>query len=424
MSTTVNDRAQTPRRRLLAGSVGNVLEWFDFAVYGYFAPVIGQVFFPSDDKMTSLLAAFGVFASGFLARPIGAAFFGHLGDRYGRPLVLKLSVMLMGAATFSMGLLPDYAAIGTAAPVLLTLLRLAQGFSVGGEYTGSVVYLVEQAPTGHRGRMGAWPAVGVVAGFLLGSAIGTAITTYCTEAELAQWGWRIPFLLGVVIAAVAIFFRRNLDESATDKDERAEGWPVLESLRTEWRAMLQIAGIILAANVGFYMMFVYVTTYLSEEAGMKASRALQIDTIAMCAFLVTIPFAGWLSDRIGRKPVLLIASAGMLFFSWPLLEAVRHASWAWTLAGEFGFAILIGFGFGANGSFIVEITRSKLRCSTISVAYNFCLALFGGTAPLVATWLISQTHDDMTPAYYMMGMALATTAVLLFSRETAWDELD
>ena len=370
MPITTKAHPQTPTRRLVAGFAGNVMEWFDFAVYGYFAPVIGQTFFPSDDKVTSLLAAFGVFASGFLARPIGAVFFGHLGDRYGRPLVLKVSVILMGTATFSMGLLPGYATVGATAPILLTLLRLAQGFSVGGEYTGSVVYLVEEAPVGRRGRMSAFAALGAVAGFLLGSSLGTAVTLYCTEAELAAWGWRIPFLFGVVIAAVAMFFRRNLDESGTAKSEQSERWPILESFRTEWRAMLRIVGIILTANVGFYMMFVYVTTYLSEETGMKASRALEIDTISMCALLVVIPFAGWLSDRIGRKPVLLIGSVGMLFLSWPLLEAVRYGSSAWTLVGQFGFAILVGFGFGANGAAIVEITQSKLRCSTISVAYK------------------------------------------------------
>ena len=424
MSTNSKGDPPKPRRRLLAGFAGNVLEWFDFAVYGYFAPVIGQAFFPSDDKVASLLAAFAVFASGFLARPIGAVFFGHLGDRYGRPLVLKISVLLMGTATFTMGLLPSYAAIGASAPVLLTLLRLAQGFSVGGEYTGSVIYLVEGAAKGRRGRMSAWANVGTIAGFLLGSALGAAATAYCTHDELAAWGWRIPFLFGIVIAAVAIFFRRNLEQDSPVQDEKTAQWPVLESFRTEWRAMLQIVGIILTANVGFYMMFVYVTTYLSEEAGMAESRALQIDTIAMCALLAVIPAAGWLSDRIGRKPVLLAASIGILALSFPLLEAVRHASTAWTLAGEFGFAVLIGLGFGANGAIIVEIARSRLRCSTISVAYNVCLALFGGTTPLVATWLISQSRDDMTPAYYMMGMALVTTVALFFVRETAWDVLD
>lgn len=417
------DRPATDGRRLAAGLIGNVMEWFDFAVYGYFAPVIGRMFFPGDDKVASLLAAFGVFASGFLARPIGAAFFGHLGDRYGRHLVLKLSVVLMGVATFAMGLLPTYAAIGAAAPLLLTALRIAQGFSVGGEYTGSVVYLVEDAPVGRRGAVSGWTNVGAVAGFLLGSAMGAGITSFCTDQQLAAWGWRVPFLLGVVIAGAAIFFRRDLEEQTPERIDEGPS-PVLEALRTEWRIMLRIAGVILTANVGFYMMFVYVTTYLTEQVGVETARALEIDTIAMCALLVIVPAAGWLSDRVGRKPVLLTASVGMLLLSLPLLDAIRHDHTAIILAGQFGFAVLIGLAFGANGAVIVEMTRSKLRCSTISVAYNVCLAIFGGTTPLVAAWLISQTHDDLTPAYYMMGMALVTTFALLPMRETAWDELD
>ena len=399
------------------------MEWFDFAVYGYFAPVIGREFFPEDDPVVSMLAAFGVFASGFLARPVGAAFFGHLGDRQGRAVVLRVSVVLMGMATFGMGLLPNYAMIGAAAPVLLTLLRLAQGFSVGGEYTGSVVYLVEAAPKGRRGLVSGWTNVGAVAGFLLGSAVGAVLTRLCDADQLAAWGWRIPFLIGVTIALAAAFFRRSLEDEAPSSASE-DGSPVLEAVRTEWRTMLRVAAVILTANVGFYMMFVYVTTYLSEQVGIEEARALEVDTLAMCALLAIVPAAGWLSDRIGRKPVLLTASIGVLVLSVPLLEAIRHQDPLWILAGQVGFAVLIGLAFGANGAAIVEMTRSRLRCSTISVAYNFCLAIFGGTTPLVAAWLISQTHDDMTPAYYLMGMAVVTTVALLPLRETAWDELE
>lgn len=407
----------------MAGLVGNVMEWFDFAVYGYFAPVIGKQFFPGEDAATSLLAAFGVFASGFLARPLGAAFFGHVGDRYGRHLVLRLSVLLMGLATFGMGCLPTYPMIGGAAPVLLTLLRIAQGFSVGGEYTGSVVYLVEKAPIGRRGLVSGWTNVGAVTGFLLGSAIGAVITKLCTAEQLAAWGWRLPFLFGVLIAVAAAFFRRDVEVEPVAPRAEGEPSPVVEALRTEWQTMLRVAGIILAANVGFYMMFVYVTTYLSEQVGVPEARALEIDTAAMCVLLLIVPTAGWLSDRIGRKPILLTASIGILVLSVPLLEAIRHHDEALILGGQIGFAILIGLAYGANGAVIVEITRSRLRCSTISIAYNFCLAVFGGTTPLVAAWLIARTRDDLTPAYYMMGMALVTTIALLPLRETAWDEL-
>lgn len=402
----------------MAGSVGNVMEWFDFAIYGFFAPIIGRQFFPSDDPVASLLAAYGVFASGFLARPLGAAFFGHLGDRHGRRIVLRLSVILMGISTGLVGILPNHEAIGIAAPILLILMRVIQGFSVGGEYTGSVVYLVERAPQNHRGLVGGWTSFGAVAGFLLGSGVGALISTLLTTEAVDSWGWRIPFIGGVSIAALASFFRRNLDETPRREafDKRL---PIVQAVRTEWRSMLRIAGLIMMANVGFYMMFVYVTTYLSEQVGVKMSTALDIDTAAMATLLIFTPMAAWASDRIGRKPILFAASIGCLVLAVPLFWAIQHDDPVWIFMGQLGFALLIGLAFGANAATIVEVTRAPYRCTVVSVAYNITLAILGGTTPLVATWLIHETGDIMTPAYYLMGMSIITIITLFFTKETA-----
>lgn len=415
-------KATATRLQILAGAVGNVMEWFDFAVYGFFASVIGEQFFPSDDPTTSVIAAFAVFASGFLARPLGAAFFGHLGDRRGRQVVLRTSVMLMGISTLLLGCLPTYAQIGIAAPILLTVLRIAQGFSVGGEYTGSVIYLVERAPVGQRGLVGGWTNFGAVAGFLLGSGLSALISQILSDDALAIWGWRVPFIGGVSIAALGAVFRRTMRDEpramlAHDKV------PLVEAIRLEWRTMLRIAGLILMANVGFYMMFVYVTTYLSEQVGVPMAKALEIDTISMSALLVITPFAAWLSDRIGRKPVLLVASVGCFVLAVPLFIAIHHDDPALIFAGQLGFAVLIGFAFGANSAAIVEITKARYRCTVISVAYNVTLAIFGGTTPLVASWLIKNTGDDLVPAFYLMLMAAITSVVVFTMRETYRSEV-
>ncbi|MEM9731655.1 MAG: MFS transporter [Myxococcota bacterium] len=404
------------RMQILAGAVGNVMEWFDFAVYGFFAQVIGEQFFPSDDPTTSVIAAFAVFASGFLARPLGAAFFGHLGDRRGRQVVLRASVLLMGISTLLLGCLPTYSSIGVAAPILLTVLRIAQGFSVGGEYTGSVIYLVERAPVGKRGIVGGWANFGAVAGFLLGSGISALISRFLPEDAVATWGWRIPFIAGVSISALGVVFRRTMHEEPTPAPH--DKVPLVEAVRLEWRTMLRIAGLILMSNVGFYMMFVYVTTYLVEQVGVPMAKALEIDTISMSALLVITPFAAWLSDRVGRKPVLLVASVGCFFLAVPLFMAIHHDDPALIFAGQLGFAVLIGFTFGANSAAIVEITNARYRCTVISVAYNVTLAIFGGTTPLVASWLIKNTGNDLVPAVYLMLMAAVTAIVVLTIRET------
>ncbi len=410
------------RQSVVAGAIGNVMEWFDFAVYGYFAPVIGKQFFPSDDPVSSLLAAFGAFAAGFLARPIGSAFFGRMGDRHGRRSVLRTSVCLMGTSTLLLGLLPTYSTAGVAAPILLVLLRIAQGFSVGGEFTGSIIYMVERAPMGRRGFIGAWANFGATAGFLLGSGMGALLSALCSDEALLRWGWRLPFLFGVTIAAMAFVFRRGLEEDHIIRD-RAAGSPVVEALRTEWRTMLRIGGIVLMSNVAFYMMFVYITTFLSDQVGVPMAEALEIDTVSMIILLLVILAAGWLSDRVGRKPVLLAASIGCFMFAIPLFMAIEHPDPWWIFTGQCGFALLVGLSFGTNPATLVEITGANLRCSTISIAYNMTLAIFGGTTPIVAAWLISRTDDTLTPAYYVMGMAVITTAVVLSLRETAHQAL-
>jgi MHS family proline/betaine transporter-like MFS transporter len=408
------------RRNVVAGTVGNVLEWYDFAVYGYLAPIIGKVFFPGDDPTSSLLAAFGVFAVGFLARPIGGMIFGHFGDKIGRKRVLIISVLMMGAGTFAIGVLPGFAQIGAASAALLVILRILQGISVGGEYAGSVVFLAEHAPPKHRGFLASWPDTGSVLGFLLGSGIGALISWIIGEAALEAWGWRIPFLLGALIAVVGIVFRRQMTESPVCADMmRVAGSPVVAALRHHWRPILQMISLILVNSIGFYMMFVYAVSYLTEQMHVSTARALDINTASLLVMLVVTPTSAALSDKIGRKPLLYFVSLSTLILAWPLW-ALMHYDNIWAiLAGQAGFAMIFGVGYAVTSSVMVEMLPAHVRCSGVAIGYNICLGLFGGTTPLVATYLVARTADDFAPVYYLMAAAAISFAVTLGLPETA-----
>lgn len=412
------------RRTVLAGLAGNIMEWYDFAVYGYFAPVIGRHFFPSDDPSTSLLAAFGVFAAGFLMRPIGGLVFGHIGDRIGRKAALTLSVLAMAIPTFLIGILPDHAQIGVTASVLLVIFRMVQGLSVGGEYTTSVVFLVEAAAPNRRGFAGSWSVFGAVAGILFGSAVGALITSLLSAAAIQAWGWRVPFILGLGVGLAGLYIRRQIPEPITlQESPKLARSPVLEAFRSEWRAMLQIAGLNVLNAVGFYMAFVYVVTYLKQVVHIRAAAALDINTLNMTILLALVPIAGALSDRLGRKPILLVSTLAVLLLAWPLFWAMHHPSVALIFLGQMGFAVMLGLFLGVVPVTMVEAFPAQVRCSALSIGYNLCLGVLGGTTPMVTAFLIERSHDDLSPAYYMMAAAAVSLGVILSLRETAGDPL-
>jgi MHS family proline/betaine transporter-like MFS transporter len=412
------------RRIILAGVVGNMMEWYDFAVYGYFAQIIGQQFFPSKDPVASLVAAFGVFAAGFLMRPFGGLVFGSIGDRIDRKAALTFSVIAMAIPTFLIGLLPGYAEVGVAASVLIVLLRLVQGLSVGGECTTSVVFLVEGAAPEQRGLMGSWSSFGAVAGILLGSAVGAALASLLSPAALQSWGWRIPFLLGLLVGLVGLYIRHHLPEMVgASSVRRPTTSPVAEAFRSEWRAILRVAGLNVMNAVGFYMIFVYVATYLQQIVHVEAARSLDINTISMVVMLLVMPTAGGLSDRVGRKPLLLAAAVGLLIGSWPLFWVMHHSNFALILLGQSGFAVLIGLFMGTAPATMAETFPAHVRCTALSLGYNLCLGILGGTTPMVAAYLIARSHNDFSPAFYLMAAAAVSLGVILSLRETAYSPL-
>lgn len=405
------------RRAVVASISGNVLEWYDFAVYGYFAPVIAQKFFPSNSPDSSLLAAYGAFAAGFLMRPLGGFLFGHLGDRIGRRRTLILSIVLMAGPTFLIGVMPDYSAIGVWAAVLIVAMRMLQGLSVGGECTTSVTYLVEQAPPGRRGLFASWINFGCIGGILLGSAAGALIHTFW-EAEVQVWAWRLPFLAGLSVGVLGLVLRRGLPES-THGGELRERAPIARAFRHEWRSMVRVCGIWTVNAVGFYMMFLYITTYLQREVGVAAALALDINTISMVVLLLTIPVAGYASDLMGRRFFMVGVPAVLLVSGYPLLWLMHHADPALILPAQIVFALLLGTYGPVVSAVMAELFPREVRCSGMSVAYNLTLGLIGGTTPMVATYLIARTHDDLSIAWYLMAAAAISLAFTVRIPETA-----
>ncbi|HWE73519.1 MAG TPA: MFS transporter [Stellaceae bacterium] len=389
------------RKTVLAGLAGNILEWYDFGVYGFFAAAIGSQFFPAHDPTVSLIASFGVFAIGFLARPLGAMVFGNIGDKLGRRTAVISSVVSMTVPTCLMAVLPTYAQIGLLAPALLILLRLAQGLAVGGEFTTSMVMLVEHALPSRRGRVGSYAPFGAFGGLLLGSAIGWAITDSITPEQAAIWGWRAAFVAGMAIGIIVFFIRRQLPHEPVITAPKTETAPLLDAFRTQKKAMLQVIGFNLSTAVGFYLCFVYTTTWLHQVAGVPGPIALLLNSLSLGIMMVMTPFLGALSDRVGRKIVLFIGGIGLILCSIPLLGWVSHGTVFSIVTGQFGFAIFVGCFAGAGPAFMVEAFPKHVRCSGLSVGYNLAMSIFGGTLPMVAVYLIARTGNVLSPAWYL-----------------------
>src|SRR4051812_12732702 len=413
---TMHKFDSAPRARVIAaGMIGNVLEWYDFAIYGYFAAAIGRQFFPHENAVAQLLSVFGIFALGYLARPLGGAFVGHIGDRFGRRAALTFSVAAMAIPTFLIGLLPGYATLGIWAPVGLTALRMIQGLSVGGEYTSSMVFMVEQAPQGRRGLMGALSACGATAGILLGSSVGAGFAASMSAEALEAWGWRIPFLIGLLVGIAGYFLRRHVVETGpTQMRKRA---PIVEPLQDHWRVVLGFAGLSVFNAVGFYVSFVYLVSWLQNADGIPPSRALEINSLSMAVMLPVMVATGLLSDRFGRKPFLLFATGLAFVGAVPVFLLLNHPSATFALLGQLGLALMIGLYCGTQPTIMVEAAPVQVRCTAVALGYNICLGVIGGMTPLAATWLVNRTGDEIAPAFLIMAAAAVTFATILRFRD-------
>lgn len=407
------------RRNTIGGVVGNILEWYDFAVFGYFAPVIGAQFFPSEDKLASVISAFGVFAAGYMMRPLGGVIFGSIGDRMGRKKALQISVAMMALPTILLGLLPTHARIGVAASVLLVLLRLIQGASVGGELIGSISFITEIAPPGRRGLYGSWSAFSAIGGVMLGSLVATVLHSVLDDAAIQAWGWRVPFLAGFFVAGFGVWMRKGMIESPEFEKQKEAGdigkSPVLEALRSMPGRILHVLFLIMVHGGGFYMLFVWWPTYLTKIIPHPVPHALTVNTLSMLLLMGLIPLMGLLSDLWGRRKILVFSMGSLVVFSYPLFLYTDHGSFAGALLCQFFFALFVSGIQGTVSATMVEMFPTRTRFSGIAIGYNVSLALFGGTAPLISTWLIHRSgHDITAPAYYLIALAFVSLAAAFF----------
>ena len=403
----------------MGGFIGNVVEWYDFALYGYLAGVIAPVFFPADSPTAGLIATYGIFAAGFLVRPLGAALFGWFGDRHGRARTMQISVAMMALPTLLLGLLPSYERVGLLAPVLLVLVRLLQGLSVGGEFSSSATYLVETAAEGQRGITGSWANIGSMTGSLMGVGAATLVTSIFDAETLSAWAWRLPFLAGALLGLTAIMIRRDLHNSerfAAHHAGRAGTSPLLQAFTTNRRETLLAVAFASAYGACFYLAFVYLPEWLSAEELMGRSTALAINAAMTVLVIPAMPLAAIVGDRfIARRTWIALSMLVLAIVAWPLYAwmAVSDGSAIAVVAGNAVAIALLSVPLGSAPALFVEMFPESDRLSGYSVAFNVGIGIVGGTTPMVATSLIAVTGIETIPALYMALAGAAAVAVLV-----------
>lgn len=403
------------RKRQMAVGIGNFMEWFDFAIYGYFVAIIGSQFFPSGNPTAETLAALAVFAVGFLARPLGALILGPIGDRAGRKVVLVITVLGMGVTTALIGLTPSYAVIGVAAPIIIVILRWLQGMMVGGEWSTAATYLGESAPPKKRGLHTSLVTATAGAAFLVGTLLATLLNAVLSQDQLAAWGWRIPFVFSLIMAVVAVYIRQKLedtpvfDELAKRRDENE-----VEKVPGKVKAKAFMLTLAFSAlfGVSLYYFITYANTHLSGVVGMSRLDALLASGIALVVYVAANPVLGSLSDRIGRRPVTLASAAGLTILGFPIFLGMNTGSFAVVLGSLIVLGLLVAASAVMNVVLLVEVFPASIRSTGSALGYNVALALLAGPGPLIAAALIAATGNPTSPAIYLVGVSLAALVVL------------
>lgn len=396
--------------------IGNALEWFDFSIYGFFAVQIGHTFFPTSDSVSQSLSAFGIFAMGFLTRPLGSIVFGHVGDRSGRTTALTISIVGMAVTTTCMGLLPGYATIGIAAPILLTILRMLQGIAAGGEAAIAGIFMIENAPTGRRALSCAIGGAGVGIGIQIASFAAYLLAANLTPDELTAWGWRIPFVFGLIVGGVGFWVRyqlRDMPESTSGSTTT----PVVELFRNNLPLLLRITALAAFTVIGFQAAFIYVAEWLQTVDGIAPAHAFQITSTSMLVITPVSLFFAWLADIYGRKGILLLGAGLGVVGAVPFWWLMFHDSHAMIYLGQAGFVLAIGVQFGVMNALMTESTPADIRCTVLAVGNNIAWTAFGSLTPLLAAWLVIRTADQLSPSYLIAGAAAITFAALLVSKD-------
>ncbi|WP_435927905.1 glycine betaine/L-proline transporter ProP [Dryocola sp. BD613] len=419
------------KKAITAASLGNAMEWFDFGVYGFVAYALGKVFFPDASPSVQMIAALGTFSVPFLIRPLGGLFFGMLGDKYGRQKILSITIIIMSLSTFCIGLIPSYATIGIWAPILLLLAKMAQGFSVGGEYTGASIFVAEYSPDRKRGFMGSWLDFGSIAGFVCGAGVVVLISAIVGEANFLSWGWRLPFFLALPLGIIGLYLRHALEETPAfqqhidkleqgDKEGLAEGPKVSfkEIATKHWRSLLTCIGIVISTNVTYYMLLTYMPSYLSHNLHYSEEHGVLIIIAIMIGMLFVQPMIGLLSDRYGRRPFIIFGSIALLLFAIPAFTLINSNVLGLIFAGLLILAVILNSFTGVMASTLPAMFPTHIRYSALASAFNISV-LVAGLTPTLAAWLVESTENLMMPAYYLMVIAFIGLVTGMTMKETA-----
>ena len=413
------------RRVVRAAFAGTIVEWFDFAIYGFMATYIAAAFFTSSSPASGVLETFAVFAVAFALRPLGGAFFGRLGDRIGRKRVLAVTVLLMSASTAAIGLIPPAASIGVAAPVLLVVARCLQGFSAGGEYAGATIYAVEESPANQRARNSSLMPAATFLSFALAAGLGVLLTTTLSPAAMSSWGWRILFLVPIPLGAVAFYIRSRLLESpefvalAESQQDRIQP-PWSEMLRSQAPQIVKLGGFIMLTALSFYIFSTYMSTFLTTVAGLSKPSALWSNLIALTVATAMAPIAGRICDRVGRRKMMIFAAGSLAVLVVPAYALASIGTLGTAVLGQLLMAIGAVSANVVTSVLLSEMFPTDVRYSASAICYNLTYAIFGGTAPFLATWLIITTGSTFAPAIYVVVVAVLALLVTIFAiRETA-----
>jgi MHS family shikimate/dehydroshikimate transporter-like MFS transporter len=416
------------RQVVVASVLGTAVEWYDFLIYGVAAALVfNKLFFPTFDPLVGTLAAFGSYAVGFVARPLGGAIFGHYGDRLGRKTMLTLTMVVMGSGTFLIGLLPTHSQVGTLAPILLIVLRLLQGIGIGGEWGGAVLMVIESGDAKRRGFLGSLVQVGFPLGMVL-ATIAFAAISKLPEADFLTWGWRIPFLLSVLLVGVGLFVRLKLVETpkfqqVRDRNDIAR-MPIVEVLRNDWKNFLIAVGLKITEVAWVYILTVFIVFYASSRLALP--REVMLDAVLYAALLemLTIPLFGLLSDRVGRKPLYIAGAIFSALFAFPLFSLLQtRDTTIVTLTIALAMSLSHGMMFGPQAAFLPELFGTKVRYSGASLGCQISAAISGGFAPLIATGLLAWENGTHSISLYMVGLSAITLLAVFAAKETAFREL-
>lgn len=416
---------KTLRRVTVAGSVGVFVEFYDYAVYGFLASTIATVFFPKQDGTAALLLTFSIFGLTFFVRPLGGILCGYLGDRIGRQRTLVIVLMLISGSTVGIGVLPTYSAMGLAAPLLLLLLRLAQGFSAGGESAGAMSFVAEYSPEGRRGALTSYAQLGSYVSLLLGAVVTTALTESLGPTAMTAWGWRIPFLLAVPMAVIGFYIRSRLDETPKFQQLQRDSGRARNPLKETFASARQRKAVVLAIMIpvlngtGYYVLFTYMPTYLNKTLHFSVVQGLLITVCSLVAIIIAIPLAGRLSDRIGRKRTIAGSALSLVVLGYPCYWMLTKGSVGLAVVGGVLMSVLFAGHTGVIHIVLVELFPTRLRYTAYALGYNISTAVFGGSAPFLMTYLISVTGNGSMPAYYLVLTAAVTALAVRRIPETA-----